>query len=350
MALQITVTPLTSALNLVTLCQDVFPACELAPSPHESHVFMSAEDTQIEAIAHDGSLSFELHSRDLQDTSLTEALFDIATRGPCALWSDDAACALVTDETLASKAAQALDLPLDEIDIAAAPRDIADLLFGIEPPRPASPDLAAGLTAHGFRIKKSQFHRATRRTPTGTRLDLDPDEHCTWQTTSGVSLSLAQPRFAQLMQGWTPTLSGPLTQLDARKLRQDKTGALLWSGHLPFAQTPATLETAVLGLYDAPIPLGTLVDALLQTEDPAEMAHEIFGGTLAPFVMPTEGLWVFLFLLAEAAQTSNEIVSTYTTLKNTGAAFGTDQSLTLDIAEAYLDLHRTQLGTPAPHP
>lgn len=349
MALQIIVTSLIPDFNLTALCRTIFPAFEHLPrterNPYEVYVFKTAAGTEIEAMAHANNLSFEFHGHDLNDTTFGAVLFEIATRGACAISSDDAEFVVVTDEKHAVTAVDALGVPSDQIEVTTSGPEILEILFGIEPPRTASPELAAGLTARGFHIDATNFHRATLRTSNGNLLELDPDEHFGWQETSGVSLGFSNPRFAKIMDGWTSDLSGPLGRLDARKHRQDTAGFILWSGQLRFEQSPVTIETSVLGLHDKTIPFHDLIEKIVDPPSATAMVQQTFGGELEPFVMPTEGLWVFLFLMAEATMCKAEIFDSYNKLKSSGAAFGSSGSLNSDIVDAYLELHQDRLGS-----
>jgi hypothetical protein len=145
------------------------------------------------------------------------------------------------------------------------------------------------------------------------------------------------------MRGWSPDLSGPLLELGARKMRQDTAGYVLWSGHLRFSQFPATVETPVLGVYEQPMPLFTLIELLSDVANPKELARNVFGGPLKSFVMSTEGLWVFLFLMAESGCDCAETYEMYNRLKLDGATFHAPNDLTKDAIDAYLALHSAQL-------
>ncbi len=348
MSLQITIAPLSSKVNLATSCAKFFQAVEHHPRtekrPFDTFVLTTAAGTQIEAVFHSQTLSLNAHRNDLHDASFGEALFEIAAHGPCAVWEENADVAAVADPQFIEKAAGVLGLEQGLIEPLASGADLFDLLFGVDPPRTASPDLAPGLLELTFHIDQSNHQRANLSLPNGIFLELDPDEHFGWLETEGVSLGFGNPKFANVMSAWTPDLSGPLAKLDARKARQDEAGFLLWSGHLRFGQLPATLETIVLGVYEQGMPLGSLIERLTKTTSSKALAQEVFGGPLSPFVMPTEGLWVFLFLMTEAGCDRVEILDSYNKLKSEGTAFGTKNNLSLDIIDAYLELHQSRLG------
>lgn len=348
MSLQINMTPLSPNADLAHSCAEFFHAVAHHPqtdqNPFDIWVLTTATGTQIEAIFDPQRLSLDIQRTALHDASLGDALFEIAKHGPCAIWSDAAKVAAITDPQLTEMTATALGLDTNLIEPVSSGSDLFDVLFGVEPPRTASPHLESSLVELGCHIDHSNQHRATLRLEDGHVLEMDPDEHFGWRETEGLSLGVANPRFATVMTGWAPDLSGPLAKLDARKRRQDRAGFILWSGHLRFAGFPATAATSVLGIYDKAMSLGTLVAQLTQTTNPKKRAQDVFGGPLAPFVMPTEGLWVFLFLMVEAGCTPVEIYDIYSKLKSEGAAFGTQNSLSMDIIDAYLDLHQSRLG------
>lgn len=300
--------------------------------------------TQIEALLEPQSLSLDVGSSDLNDASLADALFKIAKDGPCAICSDDAEMMAVADPSFTKMAIATLECPKESVEPVTSGSDLFDLLFGVEPPRTSSPELASGLTDQGFHINDADHLRATLRLQNGVFLQIDPDEHFGWQETEGVSLGLANPRFAAVMSGWTTDISGPLAELDARKARRDRAGFILWSGHLPFQTLPATVATPVLGIYDHAMPFDGLVTHLIQTTSPKELAERVFGGDLASFVMPTEGLWVFLFLMTEARCERDEILNTFKNLKAKGVAFGSRKDLSLEVIDAYQHLHKNRLG------
>lgn len=348
MSLQITVLPLKGDVNLLAICQATFQSVEHHPrndkNPYDFCLLTTEAGTEIEGLLHSNTLSLDVHSSDLNDASFADALFKIAKDGPCAISSEDADVFAVTDPRFVSMTASAVEYAEDAVEPVTSGSDLLDLLFGIEPPRIESPDLASSLKALGFQIDRANHHRATLRLKGGIFLEIDPDEHFGWDKTGGVSLGLANSRFATVMDGWSTNISGPLARLDPRKARQDRAGFILWSGHLPFQTLPATVETPVLGIYDRAMPFDDVVTRLSQTGSPKELAKEVFGGDLAPFVIPTEGEWVFLFLLAEAKCDRDEILDIYSDLKAADAAFGTIKGLESDVIDAYLDLHKNRLA------
>lgn len=348
MALQLILTALSPDAAFIASCAKFFHGVEHHPSndknPYEIYVLETAQGSQIEALPQSHSLHLDVSTSILADQSLQEAIFEVAKAVPCAIWSDDAPVALVTDPGHLEAAANTLELSIDDIEPVEAASDLFEVLFGYEAPRAVSPDLAPGLSGRGFKIDETDHHRATLTLPNGIFLELDPDENLGWHQTEGVALGVADPRFAVVMQGWTPDITGPLRELGARKRRQDTAGYVLWSGHLRFGQFPATVETPVLGIYEQPVPLCTLVEQLSDVTNPKELARNIFGGLLNTFVMPTEGLWVFLFLMAEAGCDCAETYEMYNRLKSDGATFHTSNDLTKDAIDAYWELHSAQLG------
>lgn len=348
MSLQINILPLSADANLAVICEAAFQAVAYHPrndkNPYNIYVLRTESGTQIEALLQSQYLSLDVGSSDLNDASLADALFKIAKDVPCAICSNDTEIVAVADPNFTKTAIATLECPIESVEPVTSGSDLFDLLFGVEPPRTSSPELASGLTDQGFLIDDADHQRATLRLQNGVVLQIDPDEHFGWQETEGVSLGFANPRFATVMSNWTPVISGPLAELDARTRRQDSVGFILWSGHLPFQTLPATVATPVLGVYEHAMPFDELVTRLIQTASAKVLAMEVFGGDLAPFVMPTEGLWVFLFLMAEAKCDRDEILDTYTNLKAEGAAFGSKKDLSLEIIDAYLHLHKNRLG------
>jgi len=348
LSLQIIILPLSADVNLATICEAAFQAVEHHPrndkNPYDIYILRTEAGTELEGLLQSQSLSLDVHSSDLNDATLADALFKIARDGPCVICSDDAEMMAVADPNFTEMAITTLECPKESVEPVTSGSDLFDLLFGVEPPRASSPELASGLTDQGFHINDADHQRATLRLENGVFLQIDPDEHFGWQETEGVSLGFANPRFATVMSGWTTDISGPLAGLDARKARQDRAGFILWSGHLLFQTLPATVATPVLGIYDHAMLFDELVSRLIQTASPRELAKGVFGGDLAPFVMPTEGLWVFLFLMAEAKCDHDEILNTYTSLKAEGAAFGSERGLSLEVVDAYLHLHKNRLG------
>lgn len=348
MSLQISILPLSADVNLAAICVAAFQVVEHHPrndkNPYDIYVLRTEAGTELEALYQSQSLSVDVHSSDLNDATLADALFKIAKNGPCGICSDDAEIVAVADPSFTKMAIATLECPKESVEPVTSGSDLFDLLFGVEPPRTSSPELASGLTDQGFHIDDADQQRATLRLKNGAFLEIDPDEHFGWQETEGVSLGLANPRFATVMDGWSPNISGPLAELDARKARQDRAGFILWSGHLLFEALPAKATTPVLGLFEQTIPFDALVKGLTQTASSKVLAQGVFGGALAPFVMPTEGFWVFLFLMAEAKCDRDGIFDIYNGLKAEGAAFGSKKSLSLEVIDAYLDLHENRLG------
>lgn len=350
MAVQLIATPLSDTAALLAACEWVFSAVDPHPAnagnPFDIHVLTLGDGTRCEALLDAGSLHFELSAQDLDAPAWQDALFDLGRQTGCVFWSDDAPVAVVVDPGLVDAAASALDLEADLVETVATPGNLFEALFGApDKARAQSPELASGLLKLGWEINPQNQDRAMLRLPEGCYLELAHEEDGDWSSTPYVSLGLAMPRFAQVMEGWSPDLTGPLARKGRRRMRQDTSGFVQWSGALDFRDFPASVSTHVLGTQNKTMVLADLIQALSEISDPKTLAMRAFGGDLKDFVMPTEGLWVFLFLMAEAQCNGAEIVRVYGDLTSKGAAFGTQAKLTRDMVDAYLDFHAARLNS-----